>query len=138
MKDIQMKKNVFLALMNYWYGLSYLTDILVTFFIFLAESINESMRARLTWKFCIKAQENTYSLQQCLEVSIKREFQIHIKLLLCDNDLGFFCLLHQPYEFSLIDCQCNTFLYRKEGWLRNAVTVKSHDVVSIILRGGQI
>ena len=67
MKDIQMKKNVFLALMNYWYGLSYLTDILLTFFIFLAESINESMRARLTWKFCIKAQENSAWMFQLRE-----------------------------------------------------------------------
>ena len=68
---------------------------------------------------------------------LKREFQIHNMLWVCDNGLEFFCNLHQTYEFSTKDCKCNGFLNRKKGLLRNALTIISHDVVSMILRGGQ-
>ena len=70
---------------------------------------------------------------QCLEVS-REGFK---SISCCDNDLGFFCLLHQPYEFSMRDCRCKAFLIRKKGLLRIAVTIISNDVVSMILRGGQ-
>ena len=55
---------------------------------------------------------------QCLEVS-REGFK---SISCCDNDLGFFCLLHQPYEFSIRDCRCKAFLIRKKGLLRIAVT----------------
>ena len=70
---------------------------------------------------------------QCLEVS-RESFK---SISCCDNDLGFFCLLHQPYEFSMKDCRCNAFLNRKKGLLRIAVTIILNDVVLMILRGGQ-
>ena len=73
------------------------------------------------------------SHSQCLEVS-REGFK---SISCCDNDLGFFCLLHQPYEFSMRDCRCKAFLIRKKGLLRIAVTIISNDVVSMILRGGQ-
>ena len=57
----QIIKNVCLALMQpskARCGLSYFKQ---------NQSINQSMRARLSWECCIKTQENTYSLQNLLK-----------------------------------------------------------------------
>ena len=72
---------------------------------------------------------------QCLSNILLPPFAF--SFLISCPELEFFCHLHQTYEFSRRDCKCNALWERKKGLLRTAVTIISHDVLSMILRGGQ-